>query len=306
VSASVTRAAIEWPTVLLIALLYAAWAGLTWFHDALPAWAWVVLAGIVGTWWGSVQHEAIHGHPTRWQRLNTALATPPFCLWLPFRRYRHSHLAHHRDERLTDPLDDPESRYWTPAQWQALSPIARVLVAAQATLLGRLLIGPFWSIARYWRAEWRFIRGGNRKVARIWAWHALWVALVLAWAIGVCGVPPWQYVLGFVVLATSLTLIRSFAEHRAAEAVEHRTAIVERGGVLGLLFLFNNLHVVHHALPRVPWYQLPAEFAARREEWVRLNGGLVYAGYGELFRKFLLRPHDAPLHPNPGRQAGER
>jgi fatty acid desaturase len=288
----------------LIMLLYASWVALTWWHAALPAWLWVGLAAVVGAWWGSVQHECIHGHPTRWQRLNAALATPPFGLWLPYRRYRHSHLAHHRDERLTDPLEDPESRYWTAAQWQALTPLGRLLVAAQATLLGRLVIGPFWSIPRYWRSEWGFIRAGNRKVARIWAWHALWVALVLAWAIGVCGVPWWQYLTGFVLLATSLTLIRSFAEHRAAEAVEHRTAIVERGGVLGLLFLFNNLHVVHHAMPREPWYRLPRLFAARREEWVRLNGGLVYGGYGELFRRFLFRPHDQVLHPMDAAQQG--
>ena len=39
---------------------------------------------------------------------------PPLALWIPYESYRISHLMHHRDDRLTDPLDDPESYYWMP------------------------------------------------------------------------------------------------------------------------------------------------------------------------------------------------
>ena len=295
--AAADRDRVEWPTIALLAGLYLSWLALCLFHQALPAWPWVALAGLHGTLWGSAQHELIHGHPTRHAVLNRALATPPFALWLPFARYRQTHLAHHRDSRLTDPLDDPESRYLAEADWSRAGPLTRALVRAQTTLLGRLLVGPFWSVAAFWRAELRLLAAGRRDIARIWAWHALWVALVLVFALGVCGVPAWQYLAGCVWLATALTLVRSFAEHRAAEPVSHRTAIVERGGLFGLLFLHNNLHLVHHRHPRVPWYRLPALYRAQREHWAALNGGLVYRGYGELFRRFLLRPHDRPTHP---------
>jgi hypothetical protein len=72
---------------------------------------------------------------------------------------------------------------------------------------------------------------------RIWLRHALAVIAVVAWVTVVCGMPLWLYFLGFVYLAGALTRIRSFAEHRFAERHEERTAIVEHGGLLGLLYL---------------------------------------------------------------------
>jgi fatty acid desaturase len=287
----------EWPTAALVAAIYAAWLALTFFHEAIPLWLWLPLAAWTGAWWGSAQHEMLHGHPTRSKRLNAALATPPFWLWLPFERYRQSHLTHHRDERLTDPLDDPESRYWTPDGWRELGPLGRALVTAQGALAGRLVIGPFWSMLWFWRGEVRAILAGDAERSRIWAWHLLWVALVLAWVVTVCGMPLWQYLLGFVYGGTALALVRSFAEHRAHDTVEKRTAIVERSPVFGLLFLNNNLHVVHHRWPTIPWYRLPAIYRERRTEMLALNGGLLYDGYKDVFRRFFLRPHHTAIHP---------
>lgn len=297
--------AVEWPTLGLIGGLLAAWVALVWWHAAIPLWLWLPLAAVMSAWWGSAQHEIIHGHPTRRRALNTALGAPPVWLWLPFERYRRAHLQHHRDERLTDPLDDPESRYWTPEAWAALGPVARALVAAQGTLAGRLAIGPFWSVASFWRAEFRAARH-DLAVARIWAWHGLWVAMLLGFALGVAGMPAWQYLLGFAWGGTTIALIRSFAEHRAEAVPEQRTALVENSRLLGPVFLFNNLHAVHHRWPSVPWYRLPQLHRAHRAELVAANGGLVYDGYTEVFRRFLLRRHDQPVHPMgraPGRPA---
>jgi fatty acid desaturase len=296
---------IEWPTVALVAAVYGAWLALTWCHDALPLWLWFPLAAWTAAWWGSLQHEMVHGHPTRSRLLNAALATPPFWLWLPFARYRASHLDHHRDERLTDPMGDPETRYWAPEEWRALGPVGRLLVDAQSSLLGRLTIGPLWVIGCFAADEGRLIWRGDRPIRRIWAWLVLWASLAAIWAFAVCGVPLWQYLIGFVYLGMVLTLIRSFAEHRAAAAVAHRTAIVENSRLLGPLFLFNNLHVVHHAAPAVPWYRLPRLYRGNRATVLALNGGLVYDGYGDVFRRFLLRRHDHPVHPlTAGAQAG--
>jgi fatty acid desaturase len=291
------NARIEWPTLAVIGAIYASWLALTWFHALIPLWLWLPLAAWTGAWWSSVQHEILHGHPTRNRRLNTALATPCFWLWLPYERYRQVHLVHHRDERLTDPLDDPESRYLTPESWRALGFVGRALVAAQGVLLGRLIVGPLWSIAAFWAADARAVAAGDRRVARIWAWHLLQVALILAWAVWACGLPLWQYLLGFTYLATALALIRSFAEHRAAGGVAERTAIVENSSVLGLLFLHNNLHAVHHACPSVAWYRLPRLYREHRAAFLEHNGGLLYHGYGEVFRRFLFHRHDRPIHP---------
>jgi fatty acid desaturase len=290
-------APVEWPTLLLWAAIIAAFMMLTWWHEAIPLWLWLPLAAWTAAWWGSAQHEMLHGHPTRIRWLNTALATPPLWLWLPFESYRQSHLRHHRDDRLTDPLDDPESRYWTSTGWRELSPVGRRLVEAQSTLLGRLIIGPTWSIWSFWSTEARALADGDTGRIRIWAWHVVWVALLLGWVLGVCGVPLWQYLLGFVYLGTSLALVRSFAEHKANDAVEKRTAVVESSPILGLLFLHNNLHVVHHAWPTVPWYRIPAMYRRHREAVLAANGGLVYRGYADVFRRFFLKPHDTVTHP---------
>lgn len=291
------RAALEWPTVVLILTIYVSWLGLVFGHAALPLWLWLPLAGWTGAWWGSAQHELLHGHPTRHRRLNDLLATPPVWLWLPYARYRQTHLVHHNDDRLTDPLDDPESRYLTAESWRALGPVGQALVGAQATLLGRLVLGPPWAAWQLWRDDLRAIRAGDRRIARVWAWHLVHVAGLLGVAIGVAGVPFWQYLLGFCYLATSLALIRSFAEHKAAHGVAERTAIVEGSPLLALLFLNNNLHVVHHQWPSLPWYCLPKVYRQHRHAVLAHNGGLVYRGYGEIFRRFLLRRHDQPVHP---------
>ena len=290
-------ARIEWPTVALIATIYLSWLGLTWFHEAVPLLLWLPLAAWTAAWWSSAQHELLHGHPTRSRALNTALATAPIWLWLPFESYRQQHLTHHRDERLTDPLDDPETRYWTAEGFTELGPTGQALVAAQSTLLGRLIIGPFWSIPRFWLDELHAIRAGDLRKARVWAWHFLWCALLLAFVIGVARMPLWQYLLGFVYCGTALVFVRSFAEHRAHDAVEKRTAIVEHSPVFGLLFLNNNLHVVHHRFPTLPWYRIPAFYRQHREAVLAENGGLVYRGYLDVFRRFFLKAHDAPLHP---------
>lgn len=289
--------AIEWPTLLLILFIYAGFLALTWFHATIPGWIWWPLAIWVSAWWGSVQHEILHGHPTRIRWVNTALGTPPIWLWLPFEGYRRTHLIHHRDERLTDPLDDPESRYWTEDGWRELGPIGRALVSFQSMLAGRLLIGPAWSMIMFWREEWHRIRQNAPGARTIWAAHALLVALLLIWVTAICGLPFWKYCLAFVYGGTSLALVRSYAEHKARDHVDQRTAIVENSPVFALLFLNNNLHVVHHRWPGLAWYRLPALYRAHREAMLKANGGLVYDGYRDVFRRFFLRRHDQPIHP---------
>lgn len=288
---------IEWPTLGLAALIYGGWLSLTWWHDRLPLWVLIPAGAWVVAWQNSLQHEIIHGHPTRSRWFNTALGFAPLSLWVPFERYRTTHLAHHHDERLTDPLDDPESYYWTAAGWAGLSPLGRALVRAQTTLAGRLIVGPFWSMARFFTSELTAIRAGDRRLARIWAGHGLAVALVLTWVLIIAAMPLWLYLLAFVYAGTSLSMLRSFAEHRAHPSVPQRTAIVERANVLGLLFLYNNLHVVHHRWPTVPWYRLPRLYRDQRAALIAEAGGPVYGGYVDVARRFLVRAHDRPVHP---------
>jgi fatty acid desaturase len=74
-------------------------------------------------------------------------------------------------------------------------------------------------------------------------------------------------------------------------------AVVERAPLMGLLFLNNNLHALHHAQPGLAWHRLPGRYRRNRAAILAANGGLVYAGYREVFARFLLRPHDQTVHP---------
>ena len=107
------RPPVDWPTFLVGIGVYAAFLGVTWNFHALPWWLVLPLGGCIVCLHGSLQHEAVHGQPFRRRILNSAFVFPSLWLWLPYTHYRHTHLIHHRNERLTSPLDDPESNYVT-------------------------------------------------------------------------------------------------------------------------------------------------------------------------------------------------
>ncbi len=291
------RAAVEVPTLLLVVATYAGWLASTSLYGRWPLWIVAPLTAVLVTLHGSLQHEIVHGHPTRWGSLNRLFAVVPLSLWLPYDRYRQSHLAHHIDARLTDPLDDPESYYWTAAAWGRLTPIGRTIVRMQQTLAGRVTVGAFWTIGRFWCAEWHKLLRNEPGVRAAWLEHLLWCVPVIVWVKVVCGMPLWVYGLTMAIPGTSLTLIRSFAEHRARTPVRYRVAIVEGSWILGPLYLFNNLHALHHEAPGIPWYEYPARYRLHRERLIKENGGLVYRTYFDVARRFLLRAHDAPVHP---------
>lgn len=291
------RRGVEWPSVLLCGGVYGSFAALTWVASSLPALILGVLGASLLALQASMQHEFIHGHPTPWRKLNRALGFVPLSLWLPFESYRRTHLVHHCDERLTDPFDDPETQYWTAESWAALGPLGRLFIQVHSTLAGRLVLGPAWNISRYLRKELSAVLGGDRHARRIWLSHGLGSVAVLAWVIGVCGINPLFYAFGMVYPAASILLLRSFAEHRAVDGVLERTAVVENAPILGFLFLFNNLHAAHHERPLIPWYELPHWYRQNRERLLRENGGLVYDGYRDVARRYLLVPHHVPVHP---------
>ncbi len=292
------RARLEAPTLALAVVIYGGWLLLTFFWRALPIWFAVPVGAWLCAWQMSLQHEVIHGHPTRLQRLNDLIGGPPLNLWLPYILYRDSHRLHHRDAHLTDPLEDPESTYMTAEAWRRAGPIRRGLHVACNTLVGRLLLGPARAVVSFFFRQGRLIAGGRTDLARVWLGHGIGVALVLAWVCGVCHIGLFTYLAGVVYPATALVMIRSLAEHRAAEGVGDRTAVVESAGLLGLLFLNNNLHLLHHERPSLPWYALPAQWRAMRADLLTARGGPVYRGYFEVAVLYALRPHHPGPHPH--------
>lgn len=289
-SKSLRRATLELPTLLLAGAIYGGWLAATYWHALIPAPLLLPIGAWLIAWHGSLQHETIHGHPSRWRWLNAAIGFPPLALWLPYALYHRSHVAHHRSAAITDPLHDPESRYVAQARG-----CAAMSSRLQGTLLGRVLFGPALAIVALLGEEARRLRRKPGAVARDWLPHLAGVAVVLGWlawtrfGIG-------AYLLLFVYPGIALTLLRSFAEHHAELGVPGRAATVERGGLLGLLYLNNNLHAAHHDRPELAWYRLPAHHRANRERLVEADRP-AYPGYAAIVRRFALKRHHVLVHP---------
>lgn len=298
------RPEFEWPTLVLLIVTYAVWAGgtLLWPVSGLLS---VIVTGVAVAQFCSLQHEALHGHPFRNPHLNHALVFPALALVVPYQRFRDMHLQHHYDPALTDPYDDPESNYQDPALWARMSRALRALLRLNNTLLGRILLGPAIGTWFFIKGDVALYRKGNPAILHAWVMNGLGVMLVLGWLWGVSDMPVLAYVAA-AYLGYSLLKIRTYLEHRAHEVPRARTVIIEDKGPLALLYLNNNLHVVHHMHPTVPWYRLPALYAARREHYQRRNEAYVYRNYGEIFRRFLFTAKDPVPHPVwPVRKTGE-
>ena len=256
----------------------------------------MLLVAVAVAQFSSLQHEVLHGHPFASQRLNEALIFPGLVLTIPYQRFKATHLQHHYDPALTDPYDDPESNYCDPAAWECLPRGLQGLLRANNTLIGRMVLGPLLGNWAFIAGDWAAIREGDRVIRRAWALHLAGVALVLVWLWGVTDMPLWAYVVA-AYLGQAFLKIRTYLEHRAHTAFRARTVIVEDRGPLALLFLNNNFHVVHHMHPTVPWYRLPALYAARRAHYLRRNDGYVYASYAEVFRRYFIKVKDPVPHP---------
>lgn len=293
--ATTTTPAVEWPTLLLLIATYGLWALGTTAAFAFSPILGILLTGLAIGQFSSLQHEILHGHPFRSKPLNEALAFPALTLTVPYGRFRDTHLAHHHDPILTDPYDDPESNYLDPVVWARVPGWIKVLYRFNNTLFGRVTLGPLLGNALWLVGEWKLLRKNAPGLRRDWALHAAGLIPVIAW-LSYAAMPWWGYLLA-AWIGHALLKIRTFLEHRAHEAARARTVIIEDRGPLALLFLNNNLHVVHHMHPNVPWYRLPALYAANRDHYLRRNDGYIYRNYLEIFRAHFFRAKDPVPHP---------
>ncbi len=285
----------EWPTITLFIGCYAVLTlALVWLASVSVLLAAVSIA-VALVLHSSLSHEILHGHPFPSQRVNTALGVVQPGLFIPFIRFRDTHLAHHRDARLTDPYDDPESNYLDPDVWARLPRWQQRILGFNNTLLGRMTIGPLVAQWAFMRGDLVAIRNGDRAALAGWLWHLPGVAVVLA-LVAWSPMPVWGYVMA-AYAGLAILKIRTFLEHQAHVRSRGRTVIIEDRGPLAFLFLNNNLHVVHHMHPRLPWYRLPALYAAHRARFLACNDGYMYHSYAQVFARHFLKAKDPVAHP---------
>ncbi len=284
---------VELPTLAVAFAIHGGFLLLTAFFHELPLMVGIAIGSVLLAWYGSLQHETIHGHPTPWRRINAGLGSLPLALWIPYSLYRETHLRHHRHggRYLTHVGRDPETFYLESGALSRMGRIGRWAHRANCTLAGRMTLGPAIAILSFWSAEFRLVAGGDRRRLRIWLQHLAGVAVVLSWVVGVCRIPFVAYFALIVYPSVALTHLRSFIEHHDDLDSRLRTRVVEAHPAWALVFLNNNLHIAHHAYPKLPWYELPQVWQQMRRS---APAGLVFDGYREVARKYLLRPYITP------------
>ena len=286
----------ELPTLAMLLLTYLVWGLATVWVAGWSTGLAMVLVVLSAAQHSSLQHEALHGHPTRLRFINELLVFPSLSLCIPYGRFRDSHLEHHHDERLTDPYDDPESNYLDPKVWNGLPGWWKAVLRVNNTLAGRILLGPAVSQIAFMRGDWKAWKNGKQGILSAWLWHIPSVALVIWWMASFSPMPVWAWLVA-TYFALSVLKIRTYLEHRAHDDAQGRTVVIEDRGPLSLIFLNNNLHVVHHTHPGVPWYELPVMFREHRDRYLGSNDGYYFRNYGQIFAKFLFKAKDPVPHP---------
>jgi fatty acid desaturase len=286
----------QWPTWLLIVTIYGGWLGVVLHARMLGLPLTVSLMALLGTWYMSLQHELMHGHPTRSPLFNALLGFAPLAVWFPYGVYRDSHLQHHDDPHLTRPERDPESYFVSPQVWQRAGFAMRALLIFRNTFVGRLLVGPAFAVAATGADAFGKIKRGDWRDVPMWLAHLAALAALAVWLQRVCGIPAWLFVVGAGHGALSLGSIRSFQEHRVAESHAHRTVINEAAWFWRLLFLNNNYHLVHHDLPHVPWFALRQVYEMSRQQYIERSGGFLVKGYSEWLRCYAFASIAPPAY----------
>jgi fatty acid desaturase len=288
------RVKVEWLTLGLILGCYSVWLVAGMSYGAMP-WLPIILIPLLAAFQSSLQHEALHGHPTRNAKINEALVFLPIAVFYPFRRYKNLHLRHHADERLTDPYDDPESYYRALTDWEKLPGWIKKVLRLNNALVGRVLIGPAIGVVGFVLTELRLLAAGGKAHRIAWMLHIAGLLPVLLIVHYLFAMPLWLY--GLLAYASlSILAIRSFCEHQWSEHPDGRTVIIEKS-ILGLLFLNNNLHLVHHKRPTAAWYHLPRLYREQPEEWQRMNDGYVFRNYFDVLKAFGVRGKEPVVHP---------
>lgn len=284
----------ELPTWIAIFLVYFLWWIVLSNFNAIP-FAALFLVFIL-TFHGSVQHEIIHGHPTRYQGVNDFLAYPPLALWSPYLVYKTSHLKHHEDINLTIPNVDPESYFISKDEWDTLSRYRQKFAEFNMTLLGRLTLGPLWYFFALKKELFMSLRKPFSISFLVLFSHEFIVVILLYFIWSYFNVHFVTYIV-CAYFAHALTMLRSFYEHRPSSNPNHRSVIMQTFFPLRILFLNNNYHFVHHKNPNMSWHLIPREYKLNSEKYNQSNGFFLEKGYFKWFKKYLFKSVKNPKHP---------
>lgn len=249
-----------WPTLLLCAASclfqgLSAGAGLS---GLAPAWTAVLLCAAAAYAQFTVLHDAVHGSVSRFKPLNDGAGmVAALALFGPFAAFKRNHLHHHA--HTNDPAEDPDF-------WVARGPGWAGLLFRCLTMLQF----HYWSyLTRLRRRDGAFAAtvltlAGFAAVLLWGAWAGRLGALLLYW------------VLPAQLAVAALAFLFDYWPHRPHTGrgrLKDTAALVSAW--LDPFFLAQNLHLLHHLNPTVPWYRYRRAFAAV-EPALRREGALLW------------------------------
>ena len=207
----------------------------------------IILLTITIYWVFTVMHEASHenifaGTP-KLSRLENPLgwlASVPFII-MPFSLFKVVHLIHHA--HTNDPEKDPDHFMAGPV-WLAFGkglilPLSYLHFFIKATVNGQITILAVWQTVAYFIGL-AFL---GMFVAGLGIWDTILLYLIL------------PVFLASALLAFALDYLPHYP-HQTQSAPEHSKNFNFFGAKW--IFMGQNTHQVHHALPRIPWYRYDA------------------------------------------------
>jgi len=312
ISPSALRVAVEdlqttspWRGVMKVFIgLVGPWLILPWLFS-IENYFYFILAGVpLSFWYASVfilTHDAIHYTLTGWKWFDdwgARLIAYPF-LW-PHRIYQELHRIHHKMNG-SDP-EDPERPHWTEEEYLAAGPAKKWYVRHQ-WWIDCFVFGGFGFIGKHYREAWKYRAKYPRLQRAIYfdtgaiiLTHIVLNAVALHFG-------KWTYWAVYFLLVERVVgmvhQMRSHIEHYGMWGAQDSPIEIQifasrniRTSFLGRLY-FNglNFHSVHHAFPRIPFYNL-REAHRRMEEVCKSFGRPMEEdrGYLKTALRLALKP----------------
>jgi fatty acid desaturase len=243
---------IAWPTIVLAIGCLALWAlssGLALAGD-LPLWAAMAINTIamyaIYTPVHDSSHSAIVPRRKRWRWLNRLIGTiSAFPIFMYYDHHRKSHYIHHA---RTNRPEDPDTF--------AMGSFAEVFFVKTPWSLLNYLNG----VALY--RDCRALKLTDRELILTMVQYALTLALLVGIVAAGYGfellalwIAPW-----FVGVLLMQVAFGWFPHHDHSETGRYRDTRISLFPGADLLYLQQNLHLIHHMLPVVPFYRYRAVF----------------------------------------------
>lgn len=242
-----------WPTVVLAVVTLVVWFGAVLGHLAgvLPTWLAALAAFLAAYVTFTPVHEATHGNVGGRSRpwLDTVVGwASALPLLAPFAAFKTLHLRHHA--KTNHPDEDPD--FWVAGTgWRVVARCLTMIPHLYATYLGPLARASRTAARTRPLAIAYLVLQGLVFLGLAWAGHGATVLFVLV-------LPSW---LAVGVLAFAFDWLPHHPHSTQGRYVDTR-AIPSR--LLEFLLLGQNLHLVHHLWPSVPFYRYGVVFEASK------------------------------------------